>query len=65
MADYSCRQADTILHITDKEGNAAANTVFRIRQTEHEFLFGCGAFDAMTAANEKKGDPFYEDRMQI
>ena len=24
MADYSCRQADTVLHITDKEGNAAA-----------------------------------------
>ena len=53
MADYSCRQAETILHITDKEGNAAANTVFSVRQTEHEFLFGCGAFDAMTAANEK------------
>jgi len=64
MADYTYRQADTVLHITDKDGKAAANSVFKVRQTEHEFLFGCGAFDAMLAANEKKGDPFYEDRMQ-
>ena len=64
MADYTYRQADTVLHITDKDGNAAANSVFKVRQTEHEFLFGCGAFDAMAAANEKKGDPFYEDRMK-
>ena len=42
---------DTEISLTDKEGNAAANTVFRIRQTEHEFLFGCGGFDFVPLTN--------------
>ena len=28
-----------------KDGNILANTEIKIRQTNHEFLFGCSAFD--------------------
>lgn len=63
MYENDFRRAKTLLHITDQAGNAVANETFSIEQTSHEFLFGCGAFDAIPAANDKKGDPFYEDRM--
>lgn len=29
----------------------------------HDFLFGCGAFDALPLTNDKKGDAFYKDCM--
>ena len=64
MEEYANRQAETILHVTDEQGNAAADTVLRIDQENHEFLFGCGAFDAIPAANDRKDDPFCRDRME-
>ena len=33
-----------------KDGNILANTEIKIRQTNHEFLFGCGAFDFVNKA---------------
>lgn len=39
------RRAGKVVRVTDKSGAPIANTRFRLRQVNHEFLFGCGAFD--------------------
>jgi GH35 family endo-1,4-beta-xylanase len=49
MSDLSHRKGSRTLHFTDKAGHALANTDLTVRQTGHEFLFGCGAFDALGA----------------
>lgn len=49
--DLSHRKAKCLLHVTDRHGNPVADTSLRLRQTKHEFLFGCGAFDFMAYAN--------------
>ncbi len=64
MAGYSGRQAETVLQVRYENGTPAADRTFHVNQTGHEFLFGCGAFDAIPAANAKKDDPFFQDRMQ-
>lgn len=38
------RKSTATIKIT-KDGKPVANTELRLRQTNHEFLFGCGAFD--------------------
>ncbi len=62
------RTAKSRLRITDAQGQPVANAVLSLKQTNHEFLFGCGAFDSLPYANPKKdADPgllgFYQDRM--
>ena len=64
MGEYECRKARRVLHVRDAAGQPVANATLHLEQTEHDFLFGCGAFDAIPAANDKKGDPFYADRME-
>lgn len=61
---YEARQSKCVLHITDKSGNPVKNAKININQTNHEFLFGAGAFDAIALTTFKKGDPYFEDRMQ-
>lgn len=61
---YEARQSKCVLHITDKAGNPVKNAKININQTNHEFLFGAGAFDAIALTTFKKGDPYFEDRMQ-
>ncbi len=39
------RKATRRVKVTDAQGRALANTKFTLRQTNHAFLFGCGAFD--------------------
>ncbi len=39
------RRAKKSIRVTDGAGNPLANTTFRLKQTRHAFLFGCGAFD--------------------
>ncbi len=39
------RRAKKSIRVTDGAGNPLANTTFRLKQTKHAFLFGCGAFD--------------------
>ena len=39
------RRASKVVKVTDANGAPIANTKMRLRQTNHEFLFGCGAFD--------------------
>lgn len=45
------RKAKCTLRITDQTGNIVANRRLTLRQTNHEFLFGCGAFDFIAYAN--------------
>jgi len=63
MMPYNHRKARTVIRVRDAHGNPVANTRLRLSQQSHAFLFGCGAFDALPWANEKKGDPFYGDRV--
>lgn len=63
MQDFSARQSDAILKFTDAAGKPLAGKKVNITQTNHEFLFGCGAFDAIPAADPDNSDPFFKDRM--
>lgn len=68
MRDYnnlSHRKANCRLLVTDSQGNPVKNTVVKVEQTNHEFLFGCGAFDSLPLTNPKEGTDmaFLEDRM--
>ncbi len=42
-----------------------ANTVFKLKQVKHEFLFGCGAFDTVTYTNSESDTDmaFMKDRI--
>ena len=57
------RKARATLCVRDAQGRPVANAKLRLSQKTHDFLFGCGAFDALPYANGKKGDPFCADRM--
>ena len=45
--DISHRKFNKQIRFTDAQGNPIANTEIRVEQTNHSFLFGCGAFDFM------------------
>lgn len=51
MKEYEHRKAAVSLTVTDVQGSPLKNTRLHIRQTGHEFLFGCGAFDVMSYVN--------------
>jgi len=57
------RKVRAILRVCDAQGRPIANGKLRLSQKTHDFLFGCGAFDALPYANRKKEDPFCADRM--
>ena len=61
---YEHRMTAATLRVLNAEGTPLANRRLHVEQRDHDFLFGCGAFDAILAANEKRGDPFWNDRMQ-
>ena len=63
MDQYAGRKATARIRVVDEKGNAVKNTEFQAELKNHEFLFGCGAFDAIPLTNEKKKDAFYEERM--
>ena len=57
MEQFEHRQAYARLQILNPDGVPAANSSIRVDQTSHQFLFGCGAFDAvnmMKAQNEEQ-----------
>ncbi len=43
--DTSHRKVTKVLKLTDAQGNPLKNAEVGIKQTNHSFLFGCGAFD--------------------
>ncbi|MDO4867254.1 MAG: endo-1,4-beta-xylanase [Clostridia bacterium] len=61
---YEHRKAFALLRVRDADGRPAARRRLRLDQTEHDFLFGCGAFDAIVYANGRQDDPFCRDRME-
>ena len=63
MQDYSARQSTCTLKFADASGKPLAGKTVKINQTNHEFLFGCGAFDAIPAADPSNTDSFFKDRM--
>lgn len=64
MEQYANRKATVQIRVVDEKGNAVKNSEFHAELINHDFLFGSGAFDAIPLTNEKKGDLFYEERMQ-
>ena len=60
---YESRKAKARLRFTDPEGKAYSNAKVDIKLINNEFLFGCGAFDAiMTTQNPE--DEFAADRVK-
>lgn len=61
------RRAKKALRIVDSTGAPLKNTALKLKQTNHQFLFGWGAFDFnsyfMTKDPEKKA--FFGERMKI
>ncbi len=49
--DYSHRKTSRLIRLTDQKGNPISDASIAFEQTKHEFLFGCGARDAVIAAN--------------
>ena len=63
MRDYKYRKAENVIRFVDKNGNALSNKNIKIELKNHEFLFGCGAFDSLpaTAAEDSVNIDFYQD----
>lgn len=61
--DY--RKAKCKLFIVDEQEKPIAKKRIRVEQTNHEFLFGCGAFDTLPYVNGAKPEklPFLKDRI--
>lgn len=64
MEQYANRKAAAQIRVVDEKGNAVKNSEFQADLTNHDFLFGCGAFDALSLMDEEKNDAFCEDRMR-
>ncbi len=65
--DYAHRKSSRLIRLTDQTGNPLSNTEVSFDQTKHEFLFGCGAGDAVTAANpvgDARADAIATERLE-
>jgi GH35 family endo-1,4-beta-xylanase len=51
--DYGCRKSAVKLRLNYGNGASVAGERVEIKQTGHEFLFGCGGFDAVELAGGK------------
>lgn len=61
---YSHRLQKVTINIVDEAGNSVKDAAVSISQTNHEFLFGCGAFDTLSITNNSSTGPinFYDDK---
>lgn len=66
MENLKHRRADARLQLLHPDGTPAKNERVRIDQISHQFLFGCGAFDAvaMMKAKIEEGRVFLLQRME-
>ena len=66
MEQLNHRKADARLQILNPDGTPFANRPVQIDQTSHEFLFGCGAFDAVALMKIPDGQrkAFLRQRME-
>ncbi len=51
--DISHRMVSKKLHFFDENGNPLAGQEVHVKQTNHSFLFGCGAFDFLSYLEKK------------
>ncbi len=54
--DLSHRKVNKKLHFSDASGNPQAEKQVHIKQTNHSFLFGCGAFDFIPYVMKKEDE---------
>lgn len=61
------RRAKRSIRVVDGNGNPLAGAGLRLRQTNHEFLFGCGAFDINEyyATEDSARKAFLQERVNI
>lgn len=77
MSSLKHRKAVQRIRFIDREGNILSNTSVKVKLVNHQFLFGCGAFDSIPATSDvhvrKEEDyigkkypekSFFEDRMK-
>lgn len=64
MDKLSHRKASRVLRIVDECGKPAANQTVRMQLKNHEFLFGCGAFESLPYANAPRKDEAFAARME-
>lgn len=70
MANYekvAHRRAKKVLRVVDAQGNPQKNTTLQLTQTNHQFLFGWGAFDfnAHFTVKEPEKKDFFQKRMDL
>ena len=65
MSNTEHRRARAALQLLNADGSPAANRSVQVDQVSHQFLFGCGAFDAVAMMNLPEGEKraFLEERM--
>lgn len=61
---YEHRKSTQIIEFTDSCGKKLSNTDIELELTNHEFLFGCGAFDFLPATSKKVPEGIPEDIVQ-
>jgi endo-1,4-beta-xylanase len=78
MSSLEHRKAEQRIRFINGEGNILSNTTVKVKLVNHQFLFGCGAFDSLPATsdvNVRKADAyidkkypdksFFEERMNM
>ena len=66
MNQLKHRRADVKLQILNPDGSPAAGRSVRVDQVSHQFLFGCGAFDAVALmkTQDERRRAFLQERME-
>ena len=65
MNQLKHRQADAKIRVLNPDGTPAAGRTVRVDQVSHQFLFGCGAFDAveLMRTQDAQKRSFLQERM--
>ena len=65
MTDLSFRRSKADIVLMSKDGKPFAGQKIKVEQTSHDFLFGCGAFDAVryTFVEDEKKKAEIKDRL--
>ncbi len=62
MMDITHRKINKVLKITDGNNNPIAGEKIHVKLTNHDFLFGCGAFETIYYMNTPEGEEY--DRLK-
>ena len=64
MDKLSHRKASRVIRVVDECGAPVANETIRCKLVNHEFLFGCGAFESIPYTNAPRRDEEMSRRME-